>query len=302
MALETGTYISDLVSSNPPSSDSLAQAAGHLRLIKSTILATFPNVEGEITATDTEINAAMTTAIAGQYVPAGVVNPYAGSSAPTGYLLCYGQAVSRTTYSGLFSAISTNFGTGDGSTTFNVPDLRDRVIFGKGNMGGSDAGIIDSLLTSTTLGATYDGEGAIDTITLTTSHLPAHTHSFSDSGTTGSANIDHNHTAGSLTTTSGGSHDHEYTNRTGLVANLMNGGNNDNMWQGSSTSNAETSSGGTHSHDIGGETSLMSSAGYDTTHEHSFSVSGTTGSAGSGNSFTVAILNPSIVLNFIIKT
>jgi microcystin-dependent protein len=57
--------------------------------------------------------------------------PYAGSSAPTGWLLCNGAAVSRTTYADLFTAISTTFGTGDGSTTFNLPDCTGRVIAGK---------------------------------------------------------------------------------------------------------------------------------------------------------------------------
>lgn len=71
--------------------------------------------------------------------PAGVVVPYAGSSAPSGYLLCYGQAVSRTTYADLFTAISVTYGTGDGLTTFNLPDLRGRAVAGKDNMGGSAA-------------------------------------------------------------------------------------------------------------------------------------------------------------------
>jgi len=57
MALETGTYISDLNASNPVSTDGLAQADDHLRLIKSTVKATFPSVSGAITATHTEINA-----------------------------------------------------------------------------------------------------------------------------------------------------------------------------------------------------------------------------------------------------
>ena len=65
-------------------------------------------------------------------VPAGAVVDYAGSSAPTGWLLCDGSAVSRSTYSALFTAISTNYGVGDGSTTFNLPDYRGRVGVGKG--------------------------------------------------------------------------------------------------------------------------------------------------------------------------
>lgn len=62
----------------------------------------------------------------------GVVVPYAGSAAPTGWLLCDGSAVSRTTYSALFAVTSTTFGTGNGSTTFNLPDLRSRHAIGVG--------------------------------------------------------------------------------------------------------------------------------------------------------------------------
>ena len=66
-------------------------------------------------------------------VPAGFVMPFAANSTPSGYLLCNGAAVSRTTYSALFSAIGTIYGTGDGSTTFNLPDLRGRYIEGQHN-------------------------------------------------------------------------------------------------------------------------------------------------------------------------
>ncbi|HWP27634.1 MAG TPA: phage tail protein [Xanthobacteraceae bacterium] len=72
-------------------------------------------------------------------IPPGVVMPYAGTSEPSGWLFCYGQAVSRTTYAALFSAIGTTYGAGDGSTTFNLPDLRGRTVAGKDNMGGTSA-------------------------------------------------------------------------------------------------------------------------------------------------------------------
>ena len=58
-------------------------------------------------------------------LPAGITVPYAGATSPTGWLLCNGQAVSRTSYPRLFAAIGTTYGAGDGSTTFNVPDLRE---------------------------------------------------------------------------------------------------------------------------------------------------------------------------------
>jgi microcystin-dependent protein len=69
---------------------------------------------------------------AGKILPAGVMMEYGGAAAPSGWLLCDGTAVSRTTYADLFTAISTTFGTGDGSTTFNVPDRRGRAGVGAG--------------------------------------------------------------------------------------------------------------------------------------------------------------------------
>lgn len=66
-------------------------------------------------------------------LPAGIGPvPYAGSTVPTGWLECDGSAISRTTYADLFTAISTTYGTGDGSTTFNLPDMRGRVVVGAG--------------------------------------------------------------------------------------------------------------------------------------------------------------------------
>lgn len=63
-------------------------------------------------------------------LPPGTVFTYAGSSAPTGYLSCDGSAVSRTTYAALFSSIGIAHGSGDGSTTFNLPDYRGRFLRG----------------------------------------------------------------------------------------------------------------------------------------------------------------------------
>ena len=72
------------------------------------------------------------------YLPSGVVVPFAGSFIPTGWLECNGAAVSRTTYSLLFAAIGTLYGIGDGSTTFNLPDLRGEFIRGFDNGRGID--------------------------------------------------------------------------------------------------------------------------------------------------------------------
>ena len=60
-------------------------------------------------------------------VPPGMIAPYAGKTAPEGWLLCDGSAVSRTTYAALYAAIGTTYGAGNGSTTFTLPDLRGRV-------------------------------------------------------------------------------------------------------------------------------------------------------------------------------
>jgi len=67
---------------------------------------------------------------------AGMMMPWAGSAAPTGWQLCDGTAISRTTYASLFALIGTTYGTGDGSTTFNVPDLRGRTPVGYAATGG----------------------------------------------------------------------------------------------------------------------------------------------------------------------
>lgn len=104
------------------------------------------------------------------FVP-GMVMPYAGASSPTGWLTCYGQAISRTTYSALFAAIGTIHGAGDGSTTFNLPDLRGRTISGQDDMGGSSA----NRLTNQSGGVDGDilgAAGGAETHTLTVPQLP----------------------------------------------------------------------------------------------------------------------------------
>lgn len=69
------------------------------------------------------------------FMPVGTYIQFAGSSAPGGYLACDGMAVSRTTYADLFAVVSTTYGVGNGSTTFNLPDARGLVMVGAGNHG-----------------------------------------------------------------------------------------------------------------------------------------------------------------------
>lgn len=118
----------------------------------------------------------------GQAIPSGVYFPFAGASIPAGYLACDGSAISRTVYAALFSAISTIYGVGNGSTTFNIPDLRGRVPAGLDtNNGGGFAyrlATLGSGVDSTTLGA----NGGVETVTLTSDQLAQHSHSASDSG------------------------------------------------------------------------------------------------------------------------
>ncbi len=95
--------------------------------------------------------------------PIGSVISFAGSTAPVGYMLCNGASISRTTYASLFSIIGTTYGAGDGSTTFNLPDLRSRMVVGVGQGTG---------LASRTLAAT----GGEENHTLTINEMPSHKH------------------------------------------------------------------------------------------------------------------------------
>lgn len=104
--------------------------------------------------------------------PVGTIKIFAGSTAPTGYLICDGSAKSRTTYSELFSTIGTTYGSGNGSTTFNIPNLKGKVVVG---LNSSDTDF-------DTLGET----GGEKTHVLTTSEMPSHAHTFQFDQTSGS--------------------------------------------------------------------------------------------------------------------
>lgn len=110
----------------------------------------------------------------GAAMPSGAVILWGGSTTPpSGFLLCNGAAVSRTTYAALFAAVGTIHGSGDGSTTFNLPNLEDRFVVGAGN--------------TYAVAATGGAASGTPTITvaghaLTVNEMPAHAHNISDPG------------------------------------------------------------------------------------------------------------------------
>lgn len=120
----------------------------------------------ELPATQQSIKA-YADAIAAFTVPTGTVLPFAGASAdrPSGWLTCNGAAVSRTDYADLFAVIGTTYGAGDGSTTFNVPDLRGRTVVGQGTGTAPDR----------SFKALGEADGT-ETHTLTVNEMPAHNH------------------------------------------------------------------------------------------------------------------------------
>ncbi len=120
------------------------------------------HVDGDLIVTGT-----VDVGSSGFSVSSGFILPFGGGSAPSGWLECDGAAVSRSTYSDLFAIIGTTYGAGDGSTTFNLPDLQGRVIMGQG---GSNANRTPAALEN--IGDT-SGE---QSVTLSVNQLPSHNH------------------------------------------------------------------------------------------------------------------------------
>lgn len=158
-------------------------------------------VNDELRKTNENIkdNAADISAI--NSVPAGSMTIWTTDTAPTGWLLCYGQAISRTTYATLFAVVSTTYGVGNGSTTFNVPDMRGRLPLGQDDMGGSSANVVTEAEADSLGGTEGDEDG-----------VAAHTHPiteqmYSEAGATTDHIADGGNSAGatlSITTDSTG--------------------------------------------------------------------------------------------------
>ena len=251
--------------------------------------------------------------------------PYAGSSVPNGWLTCDGTAVSRTTYAALFAAISTLYGTGDGSTTFNLPDIRQRFPLGKAASGtgsslASTGGTIDHTHTVPALsvpalsvpGLSVPGL-SVPSLSLaglayefevsgtTSDESNGHTHDYSgttsnDGGDNDFANItsgaveafakgDHVHTYSG--TSSGVSAGHTHTWDSGVVNNTTAGGSTGTGTTGTGTTGTGTTSGGsTGTGTTGTGTTGTASTG--------------TGSTGTGTSGSTN--PPWISVNYMIKT
>ncbi len=121
-------------------------------------------------ATKYDFDGANLTGIEG--IPTATIVPWSSASVPSGFLECNGQAVSRSTYAALFAIVSTTYGSGDGSSTFNVPNLADNVPVGKSN---------NKSLASTgganTVSSTGNIAGSTANATLSTGQLASHSHS-----------------------------------------------------------------------------------------------------------------------------
>lgn len=228
-------------------------------------------------------DAALAAAVTALAEPVGAIKMWLLTTAPSGWQFCFGQALSRSTNAALFAAIGTTYGAGDGSTTFNLPDLRGRVPAGRDDMGGTAA---NRLTTggSGVDGATLGAAGGAENVTLTAAQLAAHAHTASTTITTASAGTP----AGSIS--SDGGHNHslaagQFANAVGSAGFFARGNS------GAAGSVPTLTTDGVHNHTFTG--SALAAHG----HTASTTVNNSTGGGGAHNN-----VQPSLVVNFIIKT
>lgn len=152
----------------PTSLDSITNPIGSNTLNSPSHSSQHTNANDAIEAIQAKVgadNSAVTTSLDYKvrvWNPIGEITIWATSSAPTGWLICDGSAISRSTYSGLFAVLGTTYGVGDGSTTFNLPNLKGRVVVGR------DATDTDFDVIGETRGS--------KTHVLTVSEIPVHSH------------------------------------------------------------------------------------------------------------------------------
>lgn len=160
----------------------------------------------------------------------GEIIAYAGGVAPTGWLMCDGSAVSRTTYANLFAITGTTYGIGDGSTTFNLPDLAGR--FPLGADGSHARGSVSG----------------VEQITLTLDNLPAHTHTIAHThGMLHAHGMSHTHDMGHSHGNTGSNGDHRHT----VKQSNDDGSNNGTFRRGAQGDrDVDTSQTGSHTHSI----------------------------------------------------
>lgn len=228
-------------------------------------------------------------------VPTGVLHQFAGSTAPTGYLLCDGSAISRTTYADLFAVIGTTYGTGDGSTTFNIPDMRSRlpVGVGSGRALASNEGIAEASRSA------YFSHSHTHTIS---SDAAAHSH-----GTSGAAGShvhamgDHSHTG---STNAIGDHDHTVTNTYTFTqqTNTTTGGSSLRL-TGATYVAAQTTTAGSHAHTVTtGSSGSSVNTGSAADHSHTLPSANASHSHGGATLSDGSGMHPYLALNYIIKT
>lgn len=207
----------------------------------------------------------------------GDIEPFAMGAEPFGYIECTGAAISRVAYANLFAVVGTMFGPGDGSTTFNLPDLRGESVKGAavadtpGTMQAGQVGAHTHTATAAnsathTHTATTSSDGA-HTHTATAANSASHTHTETD-GTTGTNSVNHTH-SWSDTTSSAGAHTHTVSPVGGSMVPGATG-----IASGSGY-NYGVDTEGNHTHTVSGTTSAAAA--------HSHALSGTTGSGGAHN-------------------
>ena len=148
--------------------------------------------------TAADLSASITAQGISSLVPAGVILAFGGATAPTGWLLCEGALVSRTTYANLYAAILNAHGSGDGTTTFALPDYRGRFIRGRDNAAARDPDRA-ARTAAATGGATADAVGSVQsnaTSRPTTAFTTTATNSGGVPASSGVSTVDQNNSGG----------------------------------------------------------------------------------------------------------